>query len=111
MWWNLIFDISKQRPAKQSIIVSTTRKYRTNDMDSFQADLKNEFSNLEINDTSNVNTVFDTFEEIILKVINSHAPPTTRVRTAQPLSPWYNDEIRDARRVRRRLSRTKVAKT
>ena len=35
-------------------------------MDSFKADLINELSNLEINDTSNVNTVFDTFEEIIL---------------------------------------------
>ena len=41
-------------------------------MDCFKTDLNNEFSNLEINDTSNVNTVFDTFEEIILKVINSH---------------------------------------
>ena len=60
---------------------------------------------MEINDTSNVNTVFDTFEEIILKVINSHAPPTTRIRTTRPLFPWYNDEIRDARRVRRRLER------
>ena len=98
------FEISKERPAKQSI-VSTTRKYRTIDMDSFKTDLINEFSNLEINATSNVNTVYDKFEEIILKVINSHAPPITRVRTTRPLSPWYNDEIRDARRVRRRLER------
>ena len=40
---------------KQSIVLPP-EIYRTID---FKDDLKNEFSNLEINDTSNVNTVFD----------------------------------------------------
>ena len=47
----------------------------------------------------------ETFELTLQNVLDKHAPPTTRVRTVRPLSPWYNDEIKEARRIRRRYER------
>ena len=74
-------------------------------MQSFVNDLQLQLSQLEINDTTMTNFAYDSFEQVLQNVLDKHAPATTRVRTVRPLSPWYNDEIKEARRIRRRLER------
>ena len=76
---------------------------KTIDMPSFINDLQLQLSQLDIDDTTITNFSYDSFEQILLNVLNKHAPATTHVRTVRPLSQWYNDEIKEACCIRQRL--------
>ena len=100
----LYIDVCKEKPPAQKI-KSVTRNYKTVDMPSFVNNLQVQLSQPEINNTTMTNYSCDSFEQIQQNVLDKHAPATTRVRAVRPLSPWYNDEIKEARRIRRRLER------
>ena len=74
-------------------------------MSDYVSDLQSELAKLEINETSNIDYAFDEFEQALLKVLDLHAPAITHTRSEIPLPPWYNDEIKHERRIRRRLER------
>ncbi len=98
------FDVCITKPTKQKI-VSTCRNYKSINMSNFTSDLETELSKLEINSNNNIDIVYDGFEKTLLRVLDLHAPATIRTRTIRPLSPWYTDEIKQERRIRRRLER------
>ena len=52
-----------------------------------------------------IDFAYDSFEQTLQNVLDKHAPATKCARTVQPLSLWYNDEIKEARHIRRRLER------
>ncbi|KAK2174670.1 hypothetical protein NP493_781g00012 [Ridgeia piscesae] len=51
--------------------------------------------------TLNVNTVVGLYEHAVLSTIDLHAPLTLRMKACRRKEPWYNDNIRKARALRR----------
>ena len=41
----------------------------------------------------------------ISEIVNIHSPLITRTVTLRPHEPWYNEELRDAKQLRRQLER------
>ena len=48
------------------------------------------------------------FAEVLSELLDMHAPKVTKNVTLRPFAPWYNDEIRAAKRERRRCERQYV---
>ncbi|EDO42995.1 predicted protein [Nematostella vectensis] len=45
------------------------------------------------------------YNNTLAKLLNRHAPNKTRTRVTRPVVPWYNDEIDQAKRARRKAER------
>ena len=45
------------------------------------------------------------FDDMLCSIMNNHAPEETKYRTIRPRYPWYNADIREQRKLRRRLER------
>ena len=70
-------------------------------MDSFNEDLKV----LDLNDDYDLSVLIDKYENTLKETLQQHAPQKRRIITLRPLSPWYNEEIGQEKRNRRKLER------
>ncbi|CAB4039965.1 Hypothetical predicted protein, partial [Paramuricea clavata] len=70
-------------------------------MDSFNEDLKV----LDLNDDYDLSVLIDKYENTLKETLQQHAPQKRRIITLRPLSPWYNEEIGQEERNRRKLER------
>ena len=48
------------------------------------------------------------YNETLIQLLDKHAPAESKVITIKPYAPWYNEEVREAKRCRRRAERRMV---
>ncbi|CAB3997546.1 Hypothetical predicted protein [Paramuricea clavata] len=77
------------------------RKLNNVNMDSFNEGLKV----LDLNDDYDLSVLIDKYENTLKETLQQHAPQKRRIITLRPLSPWYNEEIGQEKRNRRKLER------
>ena len=96
------YAIDVHRPAKKSTQI-VKRNYRSFDADVFNADIRSTCLTLSTAaPATNVNELVGSYTLSIKSVLDKHAPERlTIVRRDKP-NPWYNGDIDDARRRRRK---------
>ncbi|CAB4037961.1 Hypothetical predicted protein, partial [Paramuricea clavata] len=77
------------------------RKLNNVNMNSFNEDLKV----LDLDDDYDLPVLIDKYENTLKETLQQHAPQKRRIITLRPLSPWYNEEIGQEKRNRRKLER------
>jgi hypothetical protein len=70
-------------------------------MNSFNEDLKV----LDLNYDYDLSVLIDKYENALKETLQQHAPQKRRIITLRPLSPWYNEEIGQEKRNRRKPER------
>ena len=71
------------------------------------AALSNEFSSSDLcmNTPDTLSELVDCYNTALSSALDRHAPLVTRTIPPRPLVPWFNDEIKEARRQRRKVER------
>ena len=54
---------------------------------------------------TDVDEIVDTYSHVLTSLIDKHAPMRTKLITLRPSCPWYNQELHDAKHLRRKLER------
>ncbi|CAB4022830.1 Hypothetical predicted protein, partial [Paramuricea clavata] len=72
-------------------------------MNSFNDDLK--VLDLDVDYDYDLPVLIDKYENTLKETLQQHAPQKRRIITLRPLSPWYNEEIGQEKRNRRKLER------
>jgi hypothetical protein len=90
-----MIDASKPRPIKTKVSFRRTKQL---DLDSFMVDIKQ----------SELHTVKDeklvsAYHKVLLDLMDKHAPLVEKVITLRPNAPWFNEELAELKRQRRRL--------
>jgi len=94
-------DINVAKPSLCKKLV-TCRNFKAINQAQFKSDLCDSLTVLQTDVTCEMYLKeFDAKSTILDK----HAPEKTRYRTIRPRYPWYNDDIKEQRRLRRRLER------
>jgi hypothetical protein len=94
--------IKRNKPSAVKKTV-TLRNFRSLNHDQFDSDLSSELASLSsIHEVDNLVTQFDSKVRCVL---DRHAPLRTKTRTIIPRFPWYNDQIAEERRLRRKYER------
>ncbi|CAB4040721.1 Hypothetical predicted protein, partial [Paramuricea clavata] len=88
-------------PLKQAEIYY--RKLNNVNMNSFNEDLK--VLDLDDDYDYDLPVLIDKYENTLKGTLQQHAPQKRRIITLRPLSPWYNEEIGQEKRNRRKLER------
>ena len=97
----VLFELSGvMRDATHKRNLQKVRKLRKINMDSFALDIQGQ---LEV--TSDMDNPVLKYNTVMTSLVDKHAPMTTIRLKGTNSKPWYNDEIHDARKVRRRLER------
>jgi len=93
-------DITKPPPIRQKVCVW---KLKSIDKEKFKQEMLSTRQNLCLpNDTINA---YNVFNETVTKVLDMHAPLKEKTITIRPKVPWYNSDIADARREKRKAER------
>ena len=85
-----------------------TRKFVRMDISAFGDTLLNEIDNcltLSCEDNIELDSLVDRFSAGMTKALNRHAPEKTITLKSGIPKPWYDDELHEQRRMRRRLER------
>ena len=51
----------------------------------------------------NVNTLVASYNTCMLDILDKHAPTQTRTITIRPYSPWFNDQLTEEKKKKRKL--------
>ena len=89
------------KPKSKKTVV-TSRKFRDINLDAFKSDLS---SQLGSHSCAMVDDLTGLYQDTIVNVLNKHAPIRTTERTCRNRQPWYNNDIHEARRKRRKYER------
>jgi hypothetical protein len=81
----------------------TVRSFKSMDMDKFTSDLKS--SCLAQQQSESLDELCRTYDNTLRSLLDKHAPEKTITVTERPYTPWYNDEINDAKKLRRKYER------
>ena len=92
--------IQKPPPIRKNI---TFRKLKNINVGLFKNDLKDRLATLEKSHV--IEGLVDQYDSTLSSLTDHHAPEITRTVTIRHHTPWYNDEIREERKERRRLER------
>ncbi len=79
------------------------RKVHEIDLDSFKLDMSE--SDLFRNPPNDLGGLVDCYNDCLKDIVNQHAPLITKDIPVRERRPWYTDEIRAAKRLRRKLER------
>ncbi|XP_072041380.1 uncharacterized protein [Amphiura filiformis] len=90
-----VLQQSKPPPLR---VTSTLRDFRKVDPVALKTDLNCELNNSLKPKPSNVNDLLDHLEKAAIRVLDKHAPATTRSRRVCSRPPWYNDDLREEKR-------------
>jgi hypothetical protein len=101
----MIRAVVQQRKPPPLRTTCTVRDFRKVDPISLKSDLDSEIKSIMKNTSSNVNDLMEDFDKASARVLNKHAPLTTRSRLVRSRPAWYTDELRDEKRKQRRLER------
>ena len=106
---NTLFDHStiefKLPFSKPDLPIKTIKYRKTKDIDieSFTQDI--EESKLIQNPPSDLEQLVSTYQSTLSEIFDKHAPEIEKNFKLRPDSPWYNEEIRKAKRERRKAER------
>jgi len=79
------------------------RKYRTISTPVFLNDVLNASANIDLTQSSQ--QLVSTYNNLMQKIIDKHAPLITKTITLRPHAPWYDDTLREAKHERRKAER------
>ena len=79
------------------------RKTKDIELDKFIEDIGN--SELVTSPPSDVSQLVELYDRTLSSVLDKHAPLTVKTITVRNNSPWFNDEIKEAKRKRRKAER------
>ena len=94
-------NIEMYEPQPKKTVV-TSRKFRDINLDAFNSDLSSQFGS---HSCAMVDDLTGLYQDTIVNVLNKHAPVRTNLRTCRIRQPWYNNDIHEARRKRRKYER------
>jgi len=98
------FDLNQTKPNHQRT-TSSVRNFSDIDIAVFQEELTLILDEAVTPTDTDVNTAMENFNNAIVSVLDKHAPTRTKTRTIRPKHRWYNENIHEARRLRRQLER------
>ncbi|PIK47853.1 putative RNA-directed DNA polymerase from mobile element jockey-like [Apostichopus japonicus] len=92
-------NLNLQKPPLPSVTIKT-RNLKALDLVNYSADICSAFadSHLEYQD---LDTCVNLYESILRDTLDRHAPVKIKTLRVRPSSPWFPDEIRSARKIRR----------
>ncbi|XP_048590663.1 uncharacterized protein LOC116612334 [Nematostella vectensis] len=100
------FRLGLPRPG---LLVNTInyRKLKSIDLEQLKAEmLQSPLCTKDSPSTANELDIYvKEYNNTLAKLLNRHAPNKTRTRVTRPVVPWYNDEIDQAKRARRKAER------
>ncbi len=100
--WSLLFDVTLRKPAPV-IKTSSFRKIKSIHMEDLRSDLSQ--SDIICNPPEDLHALVDCYNTCLSSLLDKHAPVITKEVPVKDRQPWYSDEIRDAKRCRRKLER------
>ncbi len=96
------FKLSSEKTSCQKKSICY-RKLRDVDTDLFKSEIA--ASPLLSSPCHDINQAVSQYNTILQELLDKHAPVIRRTVTVRPSAAWYNDAIKDAKRVRRQLER------
>ncbi len=100
--WSLLFRVCIRRPTPVLKHV-TFRKLNDIDIDSLRSDILK--SDLILDPPNDLSGLVDCYNKSLMDVLDKNAPIITKDIPVRDRRPWYTEEIRSEKRVRRRLER------
>ena len=82
----------------------TTRHWKNVNIQDLCYDIESQLENVN-RDDGELDSSVNLFESTVRNILDDHAPLKTRTVKLQTESPWFNDDIRAARKTRRQLER------
>ena len=79
------------------------RKLKDINLSQFKQDIAT--SSLVTAPKSAIEDLVDQYNNVLTDILDKHAPIKTKLKTARPITPWYNEEIRKAKAERRKAER------
>ena len=71
------------------------------DTEKFQSDILS--SDLLESPATTLDELCDQYDNILSGIIDDHAPLRTQNITIRPFTPWYNDEINEAKKAKKEI--------
>ena len=99
----IITDMNLKKPKMPTISVST-RHWKNVNIQDLCFDIESQLENVNLED-GELDSCVNLFESTVRNILDDHAPLKTRTVKLQSESPWFNDDIRAARKTRRQLER------
>ena len=96
--YSVIFPLHVTKP-RSSSQMRQVRNFKRMDHASFEADLISELA--DVDTEQGVEIVLHQYEKALKSSIDKHAPMRTRTTQSRKREPWYNDDIHNARQLRR----------
>ena len=97
-----MFNIKQAAPLLKKTVVQY-RKLQSTDVDLLRKDIQ---SSAYLNDTTgSIDKLTEYYLSELSELINVHTPLITRTVTLRPHTPWYDEELRDAKQLKRQLER------
>ena len=93
-------ELGKQPPKVKQV---SNRKIKDIDREKLQVDLLS--SELCQNTPVSLDELVNSYNTTLAQALDRHAPLRTRVIRSRPLVPWFNEEIKAARREKRKAER------
>ena len=98
----ILCDLELGKPPPKAKQVSN-RKIKEIDREKLQADLSS--SELYQNTPDTLDELVNNYNTTLAQALDRHAPLRTKVIRSRPLAPWFNEEIKAARREKRKAER------
>jgi len=99
---SVAFVLDQSKPPLPSKVI-TYRKTKAIDREKFRDDIKDSFHSLKEYD--NVDELADSYNSILNKLLEKHAPVKSKKVTIHPKAPWYTSEINEAKKTKRKAER------
>ncbi len=80
------------------------RKYRSIDMEKFKTDISSDISTF-LEQTDDLDVLVNKYNSGLKEVLDTHAPEQQRTVTVRHHTPWYNDTLREEKKLRRSLEK------
>ena len=99
----IITYMNLKKPKMPTISVST-RHWKNVNIQDLCFDIESQLENVNLED-GELDSCVNLFESTVRNILDDHAPLKTRTVKLQSESPWFNDDIRAARKTHRQLER------
>nr|XP_054759574.1 uncharacterized protein LOC129265625 [Lytechinus pictus] len=98
----IIADVNFAAPKNPKKLVQY-RQLRNIDIAAFTEDIRN--SSLATSTPGHSSEAVGIYNETLSQLIDKHAPMKSKTITIRPSAPWYTEELREAKRIRRQAER------
>ena len=98
----VLASLDIQKPKRQRKLV-TYRRFSSINLSKFKADVSKAKDCSQLDD---VTAMVTQYNEACSEAVQKHAPPITKTITLRPGTAWYTNELRQAKRTRKKLERS-----